>query len=93
MAFRYDPELEAILASVAQALAAAGSSGERGWKEVREESELGLAMLNDMSPPVAGVSTADDEVVRDDGARARCGGTCLTGPTARARSCTSTAEG
>ena len=69
MAFRYDPELEAILAPVAQALAAASSSGERGWKEVREESELGLAMLNDMSPPVPEVSTADYEVVRDDGAR------------------------
>ncbi len=69
MAFRYDPELEAILAPLAQAPASTGTSGERGWKEVREESEVGLAMLNDMSAPVSGVSTADHEVVRDDGAR------------------------
>jgi hypothetical protein len=59
VAFRYDPELEAILAPVAQAMAPDGSSRERGWKEVREESELGLAMLNDMSPPVPEVSSTD----------------------------------
>ena len=69
MAFRYDPELEAILAPVAQAMAPDGSNRERGWKEVREESELGLAMLNDMSPPVLEVSSTDYELVRDDGAR------------------------
>ena len=69
MAFRYDPELEAILAPMAQAVAPDGSNRERGWKEVREESELGLAMLNDMSPPVLEVSSTDYELVRDDGAR------------------------
>ena len=69
MAFRYDPELEAILAPVAQAMAPDGSNREHGWKEVREESELGLAMLNDMSPPVPEVSSTDYELVRDDGAR------------------------
>jgi acetyl esterase/lipase len=69
VAFRYDPELEAILAPAAQAAAADGSSSERGWKEVREESELGLAMLNDMSPPVPGVSSTDYDLERDDGAR------------------------
>ena len=69
MAFRYDPELEAILAPVAQAMAPDGSNRERGWKEVREGSELGLAMLNDMSPPVPEVSSTDYELVRDDGAR------------------------
>jgi acetyl esterase/lipase len=68
MPFRYDPELESILAPV-QAMAPDGGGTERGWKEVREESDLGLALLNDMSPPVLGVSTTDDEVVRDDGAR------------------------
>jgi acetyl esterase/lipase len=69
VAFRYDPELEVILAPVAQAMAPDGSTRERGWKEVREESELGLAMLNDMSPPVPEVSSTDYELVRDDGAR------------------------
>src|SRR6185437_8051461 len=69
VAFRYDPELEAILAPAAQAVAADGSSSERGWKEVRVESELGLAMLNDMSPPVLGVSSTDYDLERDDGAR------------------------
>ena len=67
VAFRYDPELEPLLAPVARAVAAGDSSSERGWREVREESELGLSMLNDMTPPVPGVSSADYELARDGG--------------------------
>ena len=67
MAFRYDPELEAVLA--ARPVTQVQGGPERGWKEVREEAELGLSMLNQMSSPVTGVSTTDYEVGRDDGAR------------------------
>jgi acetyl esterase/lipase len=67
VAFRYHPELEAILA--ARPVMQVDGEPERSWKEVREEAELGLAMLNQVSPAVTGVSTTDDEVERDDGAR------------------------
>jgi len=67
VAFRYDPELEAVLA--ARPVTQVQGGPERGWKEVREEAELGLSMLNQMSSPVTGVSTTDYEVGRDDGAR------------------------
>jgi len=67
VAFRYHPELEAILA--ARPVMQVDGGPERGWKEVREEAELGLAMLNQVSPPVPDVSTTDYEMVRDDGAR------------------------
>ena len=68
MAFRYDPELEVILAPLAQAAARDDVPGERDWKAVREEGELGLAMLRDMSPSVPDVSATDDEVTTSDGA-------------------------
>jgi acetyl esterase/lipase len=69
VAFRYDPELEEVLALLAQLVTQDEGGAERGWKEVREESELGLAMLNEMSPPIPDVSATDYEVVSEDGAR------------------------
>jgi hypothetical protein len=37
---RYDPELEAILAPLALPAGQDGAGSDRGWKEVRAESEL-----------------------------------------------------
>ena len=71
MAFRYDPELEVILAPLMEAAAQNDPPGERSWMNVREEGEFGLAMLRDMSPPVPDVSTTDYEVAAADGASVR----------------------
>jgi hypothetical protein len=70
MAFRYDPELEVILAPLAEAAAQRNPPGERGWKDVREEGEFGLAMLRDTFSYLvwnAGARRRGPTAVPDDG--------------------------
>jgi acetyl esterase/lipase len=71
VAFRYEAELEAIINRFERPAPDPDALAARTWKEVREENDFGLAMLNEMSPPVPDVSTTDYEVVAADGASIR----------------------